>query len=94
MLPHGRKRPGGKIESMPDYVARLDLLETHLQALEFLLKRLPLREYIWGLSSSGGLRLQGVDDPLEEGPIAYLAMDRTEKAALICQVLQQAGKVN
>jgi hypothetical protein len=170
------------MDSMTDRIARLDLPETHLHALEFLLKRLPLTEYIWVLSGSGGLRLQGVDVPvhdldiqtdekniyliekklarfmkmpvhiwdspgmrsldgravvrgieiellaniahcqpdgswyshtdlsrliwvlthslripvfpLEDELDAYLAMGRTEKAALIRQAIQQAGKVN
>jgi hypothetical protein len=54
------------MDSMADHVARLDLPETHLHALEFLLKRLPLPGYIWVLSGSGGLRLQGVDIPVHD----------------------------
>ena len=46
---------------MTDRIALLDLPETHLRALDFLLNRLPPLAYFWVLTGSASLRLQGVD---------------------------------
>jgi hypothetical protein len=51
---------------MTDRIALLDLPETHLRALDFLLKRLPPLAYIWVLTGSASLRLQGVDIPVHD----------------------------
>jgi hypothetical protein len=48
---------------MIDQLALLDLPEAHLRALEFLLNRVPPLEYIWSLTGSAGLRLQGWMSP-------------------------------
>lgn len=51
---------------MADHLALLDLPETHLHALGFLFNRLPLLEWVWALTGSAGLRLQGVDIPVHD----------------------------
>ena len=51
---------------MTDRMALLDLPETHQHALAFLLKRVPPLEFIWVLTGSAGLRLQGVDIPVHD----------------------------
>ena len=51
---------------MKERVARLDLPKTHLDALELLFKRLPMGQYLWALTGSAGLRLQGVDVPVHD----------------------------
>jgi hypothetical protein len=51
---------------MKDHVACLDLPKTHLDVLELLYKRLPPGEYLWALTGSGGLRLQGVNVPVHD----------------------------
>ena len=51
---------------MTDRIALLDLPETHLRALDFLLKRLPPLAYFWVLTGSASLRLQGVDVPVHD----------------------------
>jgi hypothetical protein len=49
---------------MTDQLALLDLPVAHLRALTFLLNLMPPLEYIWSLTGSAGLRLQGVDVPV------------------------------
>jgi hypothetical protein len=51
---------------MTDQLALLNLPEAHLRALEFLLNRVPPLEYIWSLTGSAGLRLQGVNVPVHD----------------------------
>ena len=51
---------------MNDRFALLDLPEAHQHALNFLLKRVPPSEYLWALTGSAGLRLQGVDVPVHD----------------------------
>ncbi len=51
---------------MTDRLAMLDLPETHLHALEFLFKRVAMLEFVWALTGSAGLRLQGVDIPVHD----------------------------
>jgi hypothetical protein len=51
---------------MNDQLALLDLPETHMRALELLIKRVPPFEYIWALTGSASLRLQGVDIPVHD----------------------------
>ena len=46
--------------------ATLELPELHAQALEFLLHHIPPRTYPWVLIGSAGLRLQGVDVPVND----------------------------
>jgi hypothetical protein len=46
--------------------ALLDLPETHLCALEILIRRVPPAEFLWVLTGSAGLRLQGVDIPVHD----------------------------
>lgn len=46
--------------------ARLELPETHCQALRILLEQVPPLEVTWMLTGSGGLRLQGVDIPVHD----------------------------
>jgi hypothetical protein len=41
--------------------ARLDLPVPHAVVLRFLIERIPPTEYLWALTGSAGLRLQGVD---------------------------------
>jgi hypothetical protein len=51
---------------MSAHYAILDLPETHVHVLDFLLKRVPPSEYIWVLTGSASLRLQGVDVPVHD----------------------------
>jgi hypothetical protein len=51
---------------MNDRLALLDLPETHLHVLEYLFNRLPLLEWVWALTGSAGLRLQGVEVPVHD----------------------------
>jgi hypothetical protein len=51
---------------MTALLALLDLPETHVHVLDFLIKRVPPSEYIWVLSGSASLRLQGVNVPVHD----------------------------
>jgi hypothetical protein len=51
---------------MTAHFARLDLPEAHVHVLDFLLKRVPPSEFIWVLTGSASLRLQGVDVPVHD----------------------------
>lgn len=51
---------------MADRLALLDLPKTHLHVLGFLFNRLPLLEWVWALTGSAGLRLQGVGVPVHD----------------------------
>jgi len=51
---------------MTDHFALLDLPEAHMHILSLLLKRVPPLEYIWALTGSASLRLQGVDVPVHD----------------------------
>jgi hypothetical protein len=51
---------------MTDHHAQFDLPEAHLHALDILLNRMPPLEYIWVLTGSASLRLQGVDVPVHD----------------------------
>ena len=46
--------------------ANLDLPERHTAVLAFLLKEIPPAEHLWALTGSAGLRLQGVDIPVND----------------------------
>lgn len=46
--------------------AVLDLAEQHTRVLSFLVERVPPAEYLWALTGSAGLRLQGVDIPVND----------------------------
>jgi hypothetical protein len=46
--------------------AVLDLPEQHTKVLSFLVERIPPTEYLWVLTGSAGLRLQGVDIPVND----------------------------
>lgn len=46
--------------------AVLDLPEQHTNVLSFLVERIPPTEYLWALTGSAGLRLQGVDLPVHD----------------------------
>jgi hypothetical protein len=46
--------------------AVLDLPEQHTHVLSFLVERIPPTEYLWVLTGSAGLRLQGVDLPVND----------------------------
>jgi hypothetical protein len=52
--------------SVPDHNALLNLPETHMHVLDLLVKMVPPSEYIWALTGSAGLRLQGVDVPVHD----------------------------
>jgi len=51
---------------MTNLVARLDLPEAHTRVLAALLKCIPPAEFLWALTGSAGLRLQGVDVPVHD----------------------------
>ncbi|MCX6037777.1 MAG: hypothetical protein NTW99_07775 [Chloroflexi bacterium] len=51
---------------MTNLVARLDLPEAHTRALAALLEYIPPAEFLWALTGSAGLRLQGVDVPVHD----------------------------
>ena len=57
---------------MNDLVARLDLPEAHLHAMDLLLKSVPPIKYSWALTGSASLRLQGVDVPVHDLDIQIL----------------------
>jgi len=44
----------------------LDLPAAHVRALEVILRRIPAGEVLWVLTGSAGLRLQGVDIPVND----------------------------
>jgi len=46
--------------------AVLDLPATHVRVLEVILGRIPAEEVLWVLTGSAGLRLQGVDIPVND----------------------------
>lgn len=46
--------------------AILDLPEQHTKVLSFLVEKIPPTEYLWVLTGSAGLRLQGVDLPVHD----------------------------
>lgn len=46
--------------------AVLDLPEQHTKVLSTLAERIPPTEYLWALTGSAGLRLQGVDIPVND----------------------------
>ena len=46
--------------------ALLDLPDAHKLALSIHLEKVPLREVLWALTGSAGLRLQGVDVPVHD----------------------------
>jgi hypothetical protein len=46
--------------------ATLELPEQHTAVLTFLLAELPLAEHLWALTGSAGLRLQGMDIPVND----------------------------
>jgi hypothetical protein len=46
--------------------AVLDLPEQHTRVLSLLVERIPPTEYSWALTGSAGLRLQGVDIPVND----------------------------
>ncbi len=51
---------------MTDTLAQLDLPEAHLHALGLLFNLVSPLEYIWALTGSASLRLQGVDVPVHD----------------------------
>ena len=51
---------------MIDAFAQLDLPEAYLHALDLLIKRVSPLEYIWALTGSASLRLQGVEVPVHD----------------------------
>jgi hypothetical protein len=51
---------------MTAHFALLDLPEAHVHVLDVLLKRVPPSEFVWVLTGSASLRLQGVDVPVHD----------------------------
>ena len=46
--------------------AKLELPDTHTRVLHYLLEHIPPKEYLWVLTGSAGLRLQGVDVSVDD----------------------------
>lgn len=51
---------------MTEHFALLELPVPHIRALTALLKLIPPDEFLWALTGSAGLRLQGVDMPVHD----------------------------
>jgi len=51
---------------MTGHFALLDLPDTHIRALKLFLNRMSPNEYVWALTGSASLRLQGVDTPVHD----------------------------
>jgi hypothetical protein len=51
---------------MTEHFAILELPVPHIRALTALLKLIPPDEFLWALTGSAGLRLQGVDMPVHD----------------------------